>query len=126
MSEWLTIGEVISKINIGDIAEPDDGNRYEIITKKKDGAIVWKDDMDKCVHLNHAVIKTKWRIIPNFVSYKEAMKAHQEEKKTIIYHHDNELKYTFKHELVTGQFDQLSNDNICLYELLEGKWTIES
>ncbi|MNG16971.1 hypothetical protein D3C84_1009250 [compost metagenome] len=45
--------------------------------------------------------------------------------KTVTYHHRDELEYYFENNLEVGQFDGLSNDNICLHELIEGKWSIE-
>lgn len=55
----------------------------------------------------------------------EAMEAHQEGK-TITYHHDEFLKYTFVCESEPHQFASLYHDSIYLHELIDGKWTIEN
>lgn len=65
----------------------------------------------------------RWRIIPQFVSYEEAMIEHRDNKKTIIYYQDEELQYTFSYGDMEN-FKQLASDNIELHELLEGKWIV--
>lgn len=126
--ELLTTGQMIDKLNIGDVAEFTDCTGVEFkkqkVTRNQNG-LIWKDT-GNTLEMSNFISKVKWRIIPHYVSYEIAMKAHKEEKKTIVFHYDDELEYEFKHELETGQFDRLASDNLCLYELLEGKWSIKN
>lgn len=126
--ELLTTGQMIDNLNIGDEAEFTDCAGAEFKKQKvirNENGIFWKET-GNVFEVSDFISKVKWRIIPHYVSYEVAMKAHKEEKKTIVYHYDGELKYEFRHELETGQFDKLASDNLCLYELLEGKWSVKN
>jgi hypothetical protein len=135
MSEYLTTGQMIDKLRLGEVAVNQEGYKVKygenglnllfFLPHEEPSEPNIMGDADKFIIHALWVKKDKWHITPKFVSFEEAMEAHKEEKKTVVYHHDDELKYEFKHELETGQFDKVSDDNICLYELLEGKWTIE-
>jgi hypothetical protein len=54
------------------------------------------------------------------------MKAHQEERKTVIYHHNEDSKYFFVYGSDPYQLKSLYCDSINLHELIDGKWTIEN
>lgn len=132
----LSTGQMIEQLRVGDEAEYKYSDKmvdYHLIVQKlASGAIVVVKNGDHKAYigqelvLNAKVMSYTWTLYSKYVSFYEAMKAHEQEKKTITYHQSDELKYTFVHELVTGQFEGLSNDNLCLYELIEGKWTIDN
>ncbi|GAQ18014.1 hypothetical protein OPHB3_1953 [Oceanobacillus picturae] len=139
MSELLTTGAMIDRLKVGGTAElsekhqisKEHGKSYKKVTKAADGDIVWISDtgvvdLGRPLVLFGHTVNWKWRIIPNYVSFKEATKTHKEDKKTVTYHHDEELKYTFEYETDPEQFEQLYYDSISLHELIEGKWTIEN
>ncbi len=124
MSEWLTTGQMIDRLKKGETAE---GNTHWEVKKTADGggfdAIVELNSGDQ-VFLSESFMKEKWRIIPNYVSFEEAMKAHKE-KKTVVYYHDEELQYRFEHSLEPNQFQAVYHDSICLHEMINGKWIVE-
>lgn len=134
--ELLRTGQMIDQLRIGEEAEYKHEDRISdfhlVVQKTISGSIIVikngkdKEYVGKELPLNAKVMSYKWTITPKYVTWEKAMKAHKEEKKTIVYHQDDELKYEFKHSLDTGQFEKLSNDNICLHELLRGNWTIEN
>ncbi|WP_299831794.1 hypothetical protein [uncultured Metabacillus sp.] len=137
MTKWLTTGQMIDRLKVGDIAETEarksdafiSGEYVNYVTITDEGLISFCDETGNhrpflLFSLSDENRKLMWRIIPKYVRFHEAMSAH-EFGKTVTYHHDKELTYTFKKELETGQFDQLANDSICLHELIEGAWTIE-
>lgn len=132
MSEWITTGQMIDRLKVGELAESNE--RADLRVKNTAIGILYVNDegerdkrkgIDGYFFVNGSYIKNmKWRILPNYVSFEEAMKAHKE-KKTVTYH-DEELKYTFEYGLDPQQFEQLYYDSISLHELVEGKWTIEA
>ncbi|KNE22464.1 hypothetical protein [Virgibacillus pantothenticus] len=138
MTKWLTTGEMIDQLKVGEIAELEEGKgipkkyglSYSHVCKTKEGDIKWcKKDRSlpssSPIEIYGHVITWKWRILPNYVTFYEAMKAHQE-RKTVTYHHDEDLKYTFVCESEPYQFESLYYDSINLHELIDGKWTIEN
>lgn len=127
MSEWLTTGQVIDRLRIGEEAFNQDG--YGIKYGHKGDLLYFEkgkepNSEDKFAAYYPFVRNDKWRINYLFVSFDEAQKAHAEEGKTIIYWHSEEQKYRFVYGEY-GQFKQLADDGIELHELVEGEWTIE-
>lgn len=83
MSEWLTTGQMIDKLEVGEIAE---GSTHWEVKRLPDGRIVELNSGDT-FGLDVSFLNEQWRILPNFVSFEEAMKALKEGKP--VYCHPN-------------------------------------
>jgi hypothetical protein len=70
MSEWLTTGEMIDQLKPGEIAIDDRGNVVKYIR----GQLCWENGDLFYVNIDQKVLG-KWRILPRYVSFEEAMKA---------------------------------------------------
>jgi hypothetical protein len=124
MSEWLTAGEMIDKLKIGEIAESKNFKAYfdknfQLVSESKNTGVVteftiWSGTRNQKI----------WRIAPKYVTFGEAMIAHVK-KATVTYHHDEELKYKFT-PCQYGHFKQLGSDGISLGELINGNWTVDT
>jgi hypothetical protein len=127
MSEWLTTGQMIDRLKVGEVAESKPMSwRGVIVNPKrviKDNGVIRFEDSDEILSLNAQIMDSQWRILPKYVSFEEAIKAYKEGK-DITYHHNTESKYTFKHRYFIS-FNNLCLDSIGFHELIEGKWTIE-
>lgn len=133
--EFLSTGQMIERLNIGDRAERHHQNRgtehHIIVEKTASGSIVvvhngvHQNRVGKLLSLSARVMTYQWRVTPKFFSFEEAMKAHLEGK-TVAYHHCDELIYEFKCDGATDQFKQLYHDSIYLQELIKGNWTIKN
>ncbi len=60
MSEWLTTGEMIDSLEVGEVALSKQGF---IVTRNEYGGIVPENNPRENVILNGAVVKEKWRIL---------------------------------------------------------------
>ncbi|MNG02314.1 hypothetical protein D3C84_853400 [compost metagenome] len=122
MSEYnLTTGQMIDCLSVGEVAETDDKTMR--VMKSRSGHI--EDLADgKFVFLNNAIIKSKWRILPKYVSFYEAMSAH-ECGKNVTYHEENGDYYKFEYN-DKQSFYYMSNYDVTLLKLIEGKWTIDN
>lgn len=131
MSKLLTTGQLIEKIKVGEIAELEEdkhipkkyGPSYCHVFKNQDGDIRWckKDGSlpsSSPLELHGHVIMWKWRILPNYVSFEEAIKALKNNKK-IIFHTFN-TKFVFELDSFVEGLECFS-----WIDLIEGKWTIE-
>lgn len=128
MSEWMTTGEMIDRLKVGEVAEQkQDGWR---VTRKNGLVFIDKDgDIDKnkgdkghMILVNGYVIGSKWRILPKYVSFEEAMKALKDG--LIVRAHDGTGGYYEFDGKET--FTQLAKEYpvIRIYELMDMKWTI--
>jgi hypothetical protein len=120
MIEWITTGKLIDRLQPGEVAEDEMGLRVE---KKNDG-LVYKVNGQKVI-LTDEFMSKKWRILPQYVTFSEAMKAH-EEGKTVNFHDDE----TSPPKKITQNDLKLKLTGSCLgdYSLIalyKGKWTIE-
>lgn len=96
MSELLTTGQMIDQLEVGQFAKSDQGRK---VMKTKIGAIVEVIDVDNCgnryedVMLRPITIKSKWRILPQYVTFEEAMKAANEGKTVQVHpiHDEKEM-----------------------------------
>ncbi len=125
--EALTTGEMLTKIKQRERAYVPEGFLAGVEVEKSDyNEIIVKHGPNEGgpLQLRYHEMHAKWLIKPYYVSFDEAMEAHSE-KKTVIYHHDDESQYRFEYSLEPGQFEKLYFDSITLHELVEGKWTIE-
>lgn len=122
---WYTLGQIIDNAEVGDQFECEN-NKYQLeIDNRKCVMVSNKNGLYDMLYVNSIFREIKWKMKEKYVSCEEALKAHKESNKTIVFHQDEELKYRFEHSMDPGQFEQLANDSICLHEMLNGKWTIE-
>lgn len=128
MSEWLTTGQLIDKLKIGEVAVPD--NKLYLPVKRVAEGIIWvnpKTYEQSEVHqdffrVTGSTMSIRWKIIPRYVDFYTAMRAY-EKGKDIVYHHSEDKTYTFTNGL-HSIFYRLFEDSISLHELIRGKWTI--
>lgn len=123
MSEWLTTGEMIDRLKVGEVAECIDANEFfskaNQVTKAESGGLVWVDEFLRSrVYLASAVINAKWRILPKYVSFEGAISAMKEGKKVTF--HDGDKKTTIGEG---GSMDWTRR--FSWRKLINGKWTIE-
>jgi hypothetical protein len=128
MSEWLTTGQMIDRLKVGEVAESEDGKLqvyfeepFKILKRKYintgDTRLfeVWDSNR-----------KRKWRILPRYVSFEEAMKAFEKGKK-VYFHGVGDYKLDEGVELPPKGMN-ISNSLLKEwnpYSLYIGKWTIE-
>jgi hypothetical protein len=105
---WLTTGQMIDQLKVGEIAVSEDGdiklqykNYFGLDTLHREKVSTGRSG-SYTIHLSN--LERKWRIIPKFVTFENAMQALKE----------GEIP-TF---LIAGK-------KIGLSDLLESKWTIE-
>lgn len=126
MSETLTTLEMLSQLKIGQMAKSlkvwIDGLEH---VKRTEKGICWCDeqgnDMYTLVQLSSSILEDyRWRILPQFVAFHEAMKALKEGKTIKSYIDGRVYEVHFLEE--DREFDNLCLDAV---EILEGKWVIE-
>jgi hypothetical protein len=128
MSEWLTTGQMIDRLKVGEIAE---GDVMKIrVTKTKVGSIADVDTGER-LQLAFSVDNIKWRILPKYVSFEEAKVAY-ENGKIIGLHNDNSERVTYFKKVNNEHLYSFNKENwsfsfvsLTWREILEGKWTIE-
>lgn len=122
MSEWLTTGQMIDTLKVGEVAEsPDRG--YEV--QRTERGIVFSDRNP--LEINSIAIDCKWRILPKFVSFDDAMKAH-EAGMVVFYHGHIDVVELWDKLLPDQKHIRVSSTDLGEYSLLgmwKGKWTIE-
>lgn len=122
MSEWLTTGQMIDKLKVGEVAESNDHltawyNEMKALKfKTEEGVESYKFVIDEMDYKK----ERKWRILPKYVSLEEAMKAYKEGK-TIVSHAGElgfipaERRFNIEDEVFSVASERISH----------GKWTIE-
>ncbi|MFS0643866.1 hypothetical protein [Siminovitchia sp. 179-K 8D1 HS] len=119
--EWLTTGEMIDKLQVGEVAE---SSNHDKVTKSKDGGICFTSSGMNLI-LNTHFTNLRWRILPNFVSFEEAMKAIVKGKK-VKFHIDNGKNFEIDHFSVgVMRIDATPLGKFSLQTLYNGKWAIE-
>ncbi|GGB43472.1 hypothetical protein GCM10011409_21360 [Lentibacillus populi] len=115
MSEWLTTGEMIDRLKVGEIAE---GTAEYEVTRTNKG-IVFSDGVP--LYVNSFALDIKWRILPNYVSFEKAMQAIKNGRNVVFHDKETERKiYTHAYQHFSIFFEEYNwND------LLTGDWTIE-
>lgn len=120
MTEWLTIGQVIDRLKVGEVAESSQGD-----------TLFWDDDTEDLVivssigreylTLEQSMTTIKWRIKPNYVSFEEALQAYKNGDTITCYHGKDFDGKTFVESFsIRGSNDELDMDMI-----VNGKWVIE-
>jgi hypothetical protein len=122
-NEWLTTGQVIDRLKVGEKAEtvefpPICINMKNDYVTYNGSCFVWSNG-DQLM-INDLTKYIKWNILPNYVSFEEAMKAVREGKAVYLHAKDGEVVARLKKEFF------LSFGNWQLGEFLEGNWTIEA
>jgi hypothetical protein len=135
MSEWLTTGEMIDRLKVGEEAETHPDDVYVRVKRFENGiyrmyvvggestGIVEGDEGP--LRLNDMYIKLRWRILPRYVSFEEAMKALMNGKTVWLWEDGKKKKGYYLANtgslwcIAYGQEDEVD-------EILFGhKWTIE-
>ncbi|WP_313429608.1 hypothetical protein [Siminovitchia terrae] len=127
MSEWLTTGQMVDRLQVGEVAESDDGkltakwNEYDKIVFNNTSNGGGRNSL----HLYD--LGRRWRILPKFVSFDDAMKAH-EAGKVVFYHGHIDVVELWDKLLPDQKHIRVSSTDLGDYSLLgmwKGKWTIE-
>lgn len=122
-NEWLTTGQMIDRLKIGQVAK---NNNTSFLVKRtqsgyryvnKNYEVDRTQGLEGYLILNGIVEDYKWRILPNYVSFDESMKAFTEGK-TVIAHRDKMPKMCVYHIHNTSK--------IYVDDILHSKWTIEA
>lgn len=127
----LTTGQMIDQLKVGEIAEKEgfaDNGFTQHVKRTVDG-VQWCNPNGELynedryhLNLNGRAISYKWRILPQYVSFEEAIQAFRE-RKTITYVFENERSVsTSKVDLTQLQFSRFGP--LTLRELINGKWLI--
>ena len=117
MSEWLTTGAMIDRLKIGEIAKTDTDDRaYWDGT----GTLTLKStNGNRYDFLPIELKKVKWRILPKYVSFEEAMEALKKGKKVELH------RNAFPEITVFRHWYKLENrQDLSFSDLFNGKWTI--
>jgi len=76
MSEWLTTWEMFSRLKDGEIAVSDDEKvRVRKFGRNSYYQVDWEGNYLCQITLTTSFVEKKWRILPRYVSFEEAMKA---------------------------------------------------
>lgn len=124
--EWLTTGQMIDRLKVGEVAERKFDNqascsdRFTMVKLNEQGSLMAYDSNDdewELTNLYGYLIESKWRILPKYVTFEEAIKAMQEGK--MVYFHEGNSRINAHEELTLSWFKKYEwQDLIC------GKWTI--
>lgn len=142
MVKWLTTGQMIDELKIGEVAEikvkyqiPEQyGHSYKHVTKNGSEDIKWcledKSEISNTPLILYGhTVNWKWRILPKYVSFTDAIKAFKDEGKTIVNHVKlNTYYYYWKDgepKCKTGDGLPIGTLDLPFTETFEGKWTIE-
>jgi hypothetical protein len=127
MSEWLTTGQMIDEIYKLDpfvVYESEDGNK---VAQNASGELKYCDEKGNTKYgsvLLQDVIFCKWKLLPNYVSFEEAMKALSDEK-TVRYHYQLGGKNTYLRLSIETKPSYFNNETYW-DDLVNGNWTIEA
>jgi hypothetical protein len=118
MSEWLTTGEMIDRLKVGEVAVDEYGTKIQLDELK---GLVFVSSGNTVANIP-PFLKRKWRILPRYVSFEEAMKAMRKGKTITCTLPDSgeKAKFWFEDDTVKSVGFPLH-----WYCIFEGKWTIE-
>ena len=126
MNELLTTGQMIDRLKVGEVAESEIiADCIYRVEKRKSGSVMKLDiegnETGHYLDLHGDIIKLKWRILPSYVSFEEAMKALRDGK-TALFHHDD-IEYEVERNTdISYHFEETG---FTFEDLINGKWTIE-
>jgi hypothetical protein len=137
MSEFLTTGQMIDRLKIGEVAVPN--NKEYLAVKRIEDGFIWVDrnthEQSK-IHqdyfrIDRYTLDIKWSILPKYVSFEEAKVAY-ENGKIIGLHNDNSEKVIWFKKVNNKHLYSFNKENwsfsfvsLTWRDILEGKWTIE-
>jgi hypothetical protein len=131
MSEWLTTGQMIDRLKVGEVAIPDD-EKY-LAVKRGMGGFIWvnrhtfeKSEIHKdYFRIDRYTVGLKWRILPKYVSFEEAMKALMNGKTVWLWQGDEKVGYYIDRK--SGKLWAIAGDCTAPVEKIYfgEKWTIE-
>jgi hypothetical protein len=131
MNEWLTTGQMIDRLKVGEVAESEWGHRVTIFHEEGDITFIDKNgtrDLTKGVNgsfvITSAMRKAKWRILPRYVSFEEAMKALREGKK-VRFHVREGKSIPFTSQSYLENIYSVHGCSLTWEYLFQDKWTIE-
>ena len=126
----LSTGEMIDSLRVGEKAEVAKYPPYVLNFREdayviNDGSRFLWDDGDQFM-INSSTKNIKWRIIPQFVSFQEAMKEIRKGK-TAFLHNDrlSDEPIPFDDEDATFELKHHKISNYSLKELINGNWSVE-
>ncbi|WP_106494913.1 hypothetical protein [Lentibacillus sp. Marseille-P4043] len=127
MNEWLTTGQMIDRLKVGGVAVGDASELgIEVkVFKDKTGHIKLCDSEGLMMLSAGFVDSVQWRILPNHVSFEEAMRAYKKGKVVNFYYEGIHTAVINPEFYDKESLDELLLSDFTLKELLEGKWTIE-
>jgi hypothetical protein len=126
MSEWLTTGQMIDRLKVGEVAIPD--QKEYLAVKRTEKGFIWVDrntyEQSK-IHQSYFrvdcfTVNIKWRILPRYVSFEEAMKALADGKKVSVLIEGNKIPLVIEKDSFVRFFSGRK-----WIDLINGKWTIE-
>ncbi|WP_085523876.1 hypothetical protein [Tuberibacillus sp. Marseille-P3662] len=120
VTEWLTTGQMIDYL-MANPYEKAESHRGKVVQYAPgDMRLMDLKDGNKTVEAHRLFLNTKWRILPRYVSFEEAMKA-VDEGKVAAYH----LRKDYKVMVDKDVFPEIFGTDATFGQLMEGKWTIE-
>ncbi|WP_085521388.1 hypothetical protein [Tuberibacillus sp. Marseille-P3662] len=130
MTEFLTTGQMVDRLKVLDVAKGISGidGHIQYLTLRNDGVITDCDrdgneygESPELMILNRNMRNKRWRILPRYVSFEEAMKAIGEGK-TVKFHESPSKEIIVDQYVCLGIFEE---DGIAFRDLFDGQWTIE-
>ncbi|PAV30293.1 hypothetical protein CIL05_07435 [Virgibacillus profundi] len=118
MGDWLTTGQMIDKLKVGERADSVKKFTGYNVTKTNRG-IVFGDG--EPLFMNSVALDIKWKITPVYVTFEEAMKALKEGKEKVFFH-DGEWK---AHVVYDEWIENSYVSGYTFEQLLTGNWTVE-
>lgn len=123
MSEWLTTGQMIDRLKVGEIARNDNGINT-IFVKKSETRGIYKCNEQgvakESAFLVASFVDSKWRILPKYATFGEAMISLSGNKMVYFHPKTNESISVNKYSTLQGWLS-----NYTWEQLIEGNWTIE-
>ncbi len=122
----LTTGEMIDKLKVGEIAENERG--YKVVVNELGGIGCIENPMNSS-NLNGIFVSSAWEILPNYVSFEEAMNALKDGKIIRCRLGDNEFEYQMTNGRVNNYKSKPSDkEPVHWYhiwdQITDGKWSI--
>lgn len=132
MGELLTTGQMIDRLKVGQIAEIVEckyNTRFHRTKVKRNnsGHLVYSEKLphkwdDTPIQMTDLVFKCKWRILPDYVSFEEAMQAVREGKQ-VAYHVRRDHSIIIDSTTFVQIFEE--EDGLTFSDLLMDGWTIQ-
>ena len=131
MSEWITTGQMIDSLKVGEVAEwvRKEKSHFNKIKKFPSGDICFINNdgnFISTVILEGLVNDGKWRILPDYVSFSEAMEAAKQGKNLAYEDVDGSEFLIDAEEAVNFNLEALSVSGESLHDLFTGKWKLRN